>query len=227
MSPAPVRAVVFDLDGTLVDSRRDLAEAVNRARADLGLPPLAVRDVLGMVGEGARNLVRRALGGAPAPDLFARGYDAFLAHYDDVCLDTTRPYPGIDELVARLAERLPLAVLTNKPQGFSRRIVERCGWRDRFRVVIGGDTLATRKPHPEGLAAAARALGVEPTATLMVGDSAIDAATARAAGAPLVLVGWGYVRDADRAELASARWVADAGELGAVVEELSRPSGTR
>ena len=212
------RGIVFDLDGTLVDSRLDLAQAVNLARAELGLSPLAVAEVLGMVGEGARNLVRRALGGAPEPELLERGFAAFLRHYDRVCLDRTRPFPGVDALLERLSARLPLAVLTNKPERFSRRIVEHLGWGRRFERVVGGDTLATRKPDPEGLRAIAARLGAPPAALLLVGDSRIDARTADAAGSGLVLVSWGFASPAERADLAERRWIGAPEELEGALE---------
>jgi len=201
MSPARVRAVVFDLDGTLVDSRRDLAEAINRTRVGLGRPPIEVEAIVGMVGAGARNLVRRALGGAPDPALLDRALELFYGHYDAVCLDRTRPYPGIDELLAALLRDLPLAVLSNKPERFVRRIVDHLGWSDRFAVVAGGDTWPSRKPDPEGLLGVARRLDVEPAEALLVGDSGIDAATAEAAGAGFLFVEWGYATDEERAAL--------------------------
>jgi phosphoglycolate phosphatase len=215
--------VAFDLDGTLVDSRLDLAEAVNRARADLGLPPLAVAQVLGMVGEGARNLVRRALGGDPEPALLERAFESFLAHYDRVCLERTRPFPGVDGLVRRLAGRLPLAVVTNKPERFSRRIVEHLGWGALFAAVIGGDTLPVRKPDPAVLRLAAERLGVAPGELLLVGDSRVDAEAAEGAGARLVLVAWGFARPAERVALADRRWIAAPEELEASLAAVGEP----
>jgi phosphoglycolate phosphatase len=214
---AGVRAVVFDLDGTLVDSRLDLAEAVNRARADLGLPALEVAAVVGMVGEGARNLVRRALGGAPEPELLERAFAAFLRHYERVCLDRTRPFPGVDGLVRRLAARRPLAVLTNKPERFSRRIVDGLGWSDQFVELVGGDSLSSRKPDPAGLRHVAARLALPVENLLLVGDSRIDAETASAAGAGLVLVAWGFAGAAEREALSGRRWVASPEELEALL----------
>jgi phosphoglycolate phosphatase len=216
MSGARIRAIAFDLDGTLVDSRHDLAEAVNRARADLGLPALAVAAVLGMVGEGARNLVRRALGDAPAPELLERAFERFLVHYDAVCLLRTRPFPGIDELLAELAAapgRPRLAVLTNKPERFTRKIVAHLGWSGRFDELVGGDTLPTRKPDPAGLLRLAAHAGATAAETLLVGDSGIDEATAAAAGARFLYVPWGFARAGERGALEAGPAVRDAGEL--------------
>ena len=183
---------MFDLDGTLVDSRLDLAAAVNATRERLGLPPLAVEAVTVMVGEGARMLLRRALPESIASDAFERAMELFLELYFDCCLDATRTYPGIDELVAALAPRYPLAVLTNKPERHSRRILDGLGLTPRFAIVVGGDTLRARKPDPVGLHHLARAWSTTADRLLLVGDSGIDAATAQAAGAALALVTWGF-----------------------------------
>lgn len=215
MRPEAIRAVVFDLDGTLVDSRRDLADAVNRMRAELGLPPLAVAEVAGMVGRGARTLVRSALGGEPDEVRLDRALARFLAHYDEVATDATLPYPGISRMLAEAAQTRPLALLTNKPERPTRRILDHFGWSDHFREVIGGDSLPVRKPDPGGLAEIARRLDVAPAGVLLVGDSRIDAETAAAAGAGFVLVEWGFAPPADHEALAGAWRARD-------VESLSR-----
>jgi len=196
-----VGAVAFDLDGTLIDSRHDLAAAINRMRGELGQPELAVEDVLGMIGEGARNLVRRALGGAPAEDALDRALAIFYRHYDDECTRHTRAFPGIDELLATLAPRLPLALVTNKPERFSRKIVEHLGWGGRFDPLLGGDTLPTRKPDPAGLLAVCARHRVTPSELVLVGDSRIDAAAAVAAGCRFLFAAWGFASDAERLEL--------------------------
>lgn len=210
-----VGAVAFDLDGTLIDSRHDLAAAVNRMRGELALPALAVDDVLGMIGEGARHLVRRALGGAPAADDLDRALAIFYRQYDDECTRRTRPFPGVDALLAELAPRLPLALVTNKPERFSRKIVAHLGWGGLFDPLIGGDSLPTRKPDPAGLLAVATRHGVDPREIVLVGDSRVDATTARAAGARFVWVEWGFAREEERAELAR-------GESARTAEELAR-----
>ncbi len=209
-----LRAVVFDLDGTLVDSRLDLAEAVNRTRAALGLAPLAVDQVLGMVGEGARNLVRRALGGDPEPELLERALARFLVEYEPICTERTRPYPGIDELLPALRARFRFAILTNKPEALSRKIVAACAWEPVVEELIGGDSLPARKPDPSGLLELARRFGCAAQQVVLVGDSAIDAATARAAGSRFIFVAWGFARAEDRAVLLAGPSVRDACELG-------------
>ena len=189
MQPA---GVVFDLDGTLVDSRLDLAAAVNATRVRLALAPLPVGAITEMVGEGARTLVRRALPGAIAGEAFDDALALFLELYYDRCLDATEAYPGIPELLAELSSRLPLAVLTNKPERHSRRILDGLGLAGHFRLLVGGDTLPVRKPDPGGLLHVAAQWSTTPAQLLLVGDSDIDAETARAAGASLALVAWGF-----------------------------------
>lgn len=195
-SLAAPAALVFDLDGTLVDSRQDIASAVDALRGELGLPPLGVERVTAMVGEGARVLVDRALLDAtslsPLPDLdwaVARYLELYAAR----CLATTELYPGIRALLDALPGHLPLAVLTNKPTAPSVRLLEFLGLAERFQVVVAGDSLPQRKPDPAGLRLAADRLGVTPQATWLIGDSLIDVATARAAGASVVAVSWGFV----------------------------------
>jgi phosphoglycolate phosphatase len=188
----PVAGVIFDLDGTLVESRVDLATAVNRTRHDLSMPPLPVERITTMVGDGARMLVRRALGDADHPELLERAFPGFLAHYRQVCLDTTRPYPGIEALLASLARAVPLAVLTNKPDDLTRRILQGLGLHDRFREIVAGDTAVARKPDPGGLLRIAEFLGLPPQDLMLVGDSSIDARTAVRAGCRLALVEWGF-----------------------------------
>ncbi len=188
----PPAALLFDLDGTLIDSRRDLAEAVNRTRQELGLAPLALAEIVGMVGEGARRLVEKALGTDVPPERFEEVFRRYLEHYRAVLLDTTRAYDGMPEALARLAARYPLAVLTNKPEDLSRAVLAGLGLLEHFAEVLGGDSLPSRKPDPAGLLLLAERLGVPPEHTLLIGDSAIDAATARAAGCRFALVTWGF-----------------------------------
>lgn len=198
MKPGPSIAVVFDLDGTLVDSRLDLARAVNQVREEMGLAPLSIEAILGMVGQGARNLVRRALGGSPPENLLDRALALFLERYEPICTDETEPYPGIPELLESEFGRRPLAVLTNKPERPARKILEHFGWLDRFGAVICGDSLPVRKPDPGGLFEIGRRLDLEPARLLMIGDSEIDAATAAAAGAPFLFAGWGFAGSDER-----------------------------
>jgi len=191
---APPLGIVFDLDGTLIDSRRDIAEAVNRMRAERSLPPLSVDEVAGMVGEGARVLVRRALPPRPSDpvqDGLREALASYLAHYAEVCLATTRPYPGVAAMLATLAPSFPLAVLSNKGEALSRHILHGLGLDRYLREVIGGDTLPTRKPNPGGLHLLADRMAIPASRLLLVGDTWIDARTAQAAGCAFALTLWG------------------------------------
>ncbi len=190
-SETPPRGIVFDLDGTLIDSGRDIAAAVNAMRAERSLPPLAVAEVSKMVGEGARMLVRRALPAGTGGEAFKAAVASYLAHYGEVCLDNTRPYPGVAGMLAALALSFPLAVLSNKGEAISRRILKQLGLDRYLREVVGGDTLPTRKPNPGGLYLLADRLGAQASRLLLVGDSWVDADTAQAAGCAFAMALWG------------------------------------
>jgi phosphoglycolate phosphatase len=184
--------VVFDLDGTLVDSRRDLAAAIAATRERFGLPPLPLDEVTSMVGEGARTLVRRALPAEIAGDAFEAAFATYTELYLARCLVETRPYPGVVAMLEVLAPRWRLGVLTNKPERPSRLILDGLGLAPFLDVLVGGDGPAARKPDPAGLQAIARGWGTTPDRLLLVGDSRVDADTATAGGAALALVAWGY-----------------------------------
>lgn len=184
-------ALVFDLDGTLVDSRRDIATALNRLRSELGLPPLSLDQVVTMVGEGAKVLLRRALADwdqEPTKEIL----DRYLSYYGEVCLDTTVLYPGVEEMVAGLSDRYPMAVLSNKGERLSIEILEGLDLAWRFTQILGGDSLPTRKPNPAGLNVLADRFNVPVERLLLVGDSRIDCETARNAGCAFALVEWGF-----------------------------------
>jgi phosphoglycolate phosphatase len=184
--------IVFDLDGTLVDSSVDLANAVNALLIELGAAPLAEAAIVGMVGEGAGVLVRRALTAAALDPDTPGALDRFLAHYDLHLLDHTRPYPGMVETLAWFNGRLPMAVLTNKPAQPTELMLRGLSLRVYFRTVIGGDTPLGRKPHPAALLQLAADSGVGPGRVLMIGDSPIDLATARNAGTQICLARYGF-----------------------------------
>jgi phosphoglycolate phosphatase len=188
-----INFVVFDLDGTLVDSRQDLAESANALLAACGCPTQSETAIGRMVGDGAATLVARAFaaGGCPAPgDALAR----FLAIYEARLLLCTRPYPEIENVLAALEPRLPIAVLTNKPLAATRRILDGLNLARFFPadLVFGGDGPHPRKPDPTGLRALCDRVGVAAAATLMVGDSVIDWRTARAAGTRVCLASYGF-----------------------------------
>lgn len=215
-------ALVFDLDGTLIDSRRDIAAGVNRTRAGYGLPPLTLDQVVGMVGEGARVLLERALPELP-PEEIDRALPVYLAHYRDVSLDTTLPYEGIEEMLERLGAVYPLALLSNKSESLSRHVLDHLGLAGRFRTILGGDSFPTRKPDPEGLRHAAGLLGAAPESTMLIGDSRVDAETARNAGSLFGLVEWGFPRTPGSEHLEADLRAATPRELGEALLALISP----
>jgi phosphoglycolate phosphatase len=185
--------LVFDLDGTMIDSKLDLALSVNAARADLNLPPLGDNIVFSYVGNGAPVLIRKAIGEQYGEAQLQRSLEFFLNYYRQHMLDNTRLYPGAAEALQRLqAAGVRMAVLTNKPVRFSRELLRGLGVLDRFQLVYGGNSFETKKPHPEGLSQAMAELGVPPEQTMVVGDSAVDVRTARNAGAWACGVTYGF-----------------------------------
>jgi phosphoglycolate phosphatase len=191
--------VAIDLDGTLIDSRADLAAATNHVLASFGLATLAPDAIFALVGEGARRLVGRALGPAHA-DLVDEGVARFLTYYGAHLLDSTRLYPGVAEALEALATTgATLSVLSNKPAGLSRTILAGLGVEGMFRAVVGGDSLPSRKPDPAGLDYLRGLTGTPRERTIVVGDSPVDLATAAAGGTDFCGVGWGLVPAALRA----------------------------
>lgn len=187
------RLLVFDLDGTLVDSRRDLAESANALLAEHGCAALPEDAIGRMVGDGAATLVARvfqAAGRVPSPDALTR----FLAIYGSRLLKFTRAYPGIHEALAALGARAQLAVLTNKPRHATCEILDALDLARHFSPgqVLGGDGPFPRKPDPSGLLHLIRGAAATPGDTTMVGDSVIDWRTARAAGTHVCLVRYGF-----------------------------------
>ena len=189
-----IDAIVFDLDGTLVDTLADIAAAMNRSLEALGLPPHAPERYRELIGEGVSKLVRAA---APdAPDASARWpalEAAFRARYGEALVVESRPYPGVPELLDALAARgVPVAILSNKPDPMTRRVVAEVLPRWRFGAVLGQRPDHPRKPDPAGALEVASALGVPPGRCAMVGDTAIDMQTAAAAGMRPIGVAWGF-----------------------------------
>jgi phosphoglycolate phosphatase len=184
--------IVFDLDGTLVDSHRDIANAANALVEELGGQRLPDEAIVAMVGEGAALLVRRALAAAGIEPATPGALDRFLVLYDARLLEHTRPYAGTLEVLTGLRKRVPMAVLTNKPQRPTERILDELQLRNYFGGVIGGDTPLGRKPDPAGLLHLAQTAGVPANRTLMIGDSPVDLQTARNAGTRICLVRYGF-----------------------------------
>ena len=213
--------VAFDLDGTLIDSRADLAAAVNHVLRRLGLAELAPATLYRYVGDGARVLIERALG-PDHQDRLEAGAEAFMAYYAAHLLDATRPYPGVEEALAALAARgVACSVLTNKPEAMSRAILEGLGLAARFVAVLGGDSLPVRKPDPAGLEQLRALTGTVRERMLLVGDSGIDVRTARAGGVAFCGVAWGLAPET-LAEARPERIVTHPRELVAVVDGTRR-----
>jgi phosphoglycolate phosphatase len=183
------RFVLWDLDGTLIDSGDDIVSAANALRAELGLVPLPSGLVRSFIGEGAARLVEQVVGHDTSVSAHPDALPRFLRLYEQNLVVRTRPYPGIDRLVRSLEGRQ--AIATNKPSHFSRRIVEGLGWSSLFRANIGADDVERRKPAPDAVFRALELSGVRREEAVFVGDTPIDIATAKAAGIDFICVSWG------------------------------------
>lgn len=201
----PLRAVLFDLDGTLLDTAPDLCNAINRVVVGLGEPPVPLARLRQVVSKGGRAMLAVAL-----PRLSEGERDAllpgFLAHYGEALAVDSVPFDGVADLLGAIEARgLRWGIVTNKPEGLARGVVAAYGWRERCAVLVGGDTLPQRKPHPEPLLHACRALGVLPEEVIYVGDDLRDIEAARAARIVSVAALWGYREPGDD----PAQWGAD------------------
>ena len=185
--------VIFDLDGTLVDSKRDLVNAVNATRVHMGMRPLTDETVASYVGSGAPVLIRRALGESASEADVQAALEFFIAYYREHALDHTRLYAGVEPALDRLhAAGVGLAVLTNKPVNISRDIVNRLGITALFRQVYGGNSFDFKKPNPIGIERLIEESGAARERTMMVGDSAVDILTARNARVKSCGVTYGF-----------------------------------
>lgn len=211
--------VLFDLDGTLLDSAPDMLATVNRMLASRDRPPLALAEIRPVVSRGAR-----AMAGVAFPELDAEGVAAlvpeFLAVYAEELGRHSVLFDGVEPMLAALeAAGTPWGIVTNKPEYLAAQILPQLGWQDRCAVLIGGDTLAERKPHPLPLLHAADVIRVAPAACVYVGDDVRDIAAARAAGMPSVVALWGYRPDDDD----PATWQGDV--MRDTVQALVDPAG--
>ncbi len=192
-----IDVVVFDLDGTLIDSAPDLHVAANRLLVEEGQPPLDLAAIESMVGEGVARLVERIFAAVDitlAPTAVDRYSERFRALYLEGPCRYTQPMPGAVACVEQLAGTYPLAICTNKPVAHTSIILEALGWSSRFAVVVGGDSLAVRKPDPAPLCASIERAGGRVERSVFVGDSGTDVATARAAKVTVLVVEGGYSR---------------------------------
>jgi phosphoglycolate phosphatase len=209
----PIRAVLFDLDGTLAETAGEIALALARAFASLGVPPLPEAEVRPLIGRGIASLVERALERVGAAADAAVAIERFEAAYAETVGTTASLYPGVAHSLERLAGAgLPLGVVTNKARAFSVRLLERLDVAHRFTAVVCGDDGWPKKPAADMMLAACARLGSEPAATLLVGDSANDVLAARAAGCPVWCVPYGYNEGRPAATLGADRLVAGIAE---------------
>ena len=202
-----LRAVLFDLDGTLADTAPDMARTVNAMRAARSLPPVPLEAVRPFVSQGARGMIGAAFGVKPDHGEFAAMREEFLAIYaENLCVDT-RLFPEMDELLDLLDDRgLAWGVVTNKFERLARSVIDGLGIGARSAVLVGGDTCERAKPFPDPLLHAASILSLAPSTVLYVGDDERDVQAARAAGMPVLAAGYGYLGDGP----APSRWGADA-----------------
>lgn len=221
MAPRPT--IAFDLDGTLVDTAPDLLECLNLVLGEAGLPPIPAPDARGAIGGGARVMIELGLAyhgtRRDAPDL-ERMLARFLEHYEDHLADRSRPFPGVVEaLDALAASGATLVVVTNKFERYSVKLLRALGLADRFAVIAGPDTFGVRKPDAGHLLRAVARAGGDFATAVMVGDSRVDVATARAAKVPVVAVTFGY-RDVEAAALGADRLIDRFDELPGAVAGL-------
>jgi phosphoglycolate phosphatase len=189
----PVHALIFDLDGTLIDSKRDLIHSVNAMLGEMGRARLDEETISGYIGHGAPVLVSRALGGNAKEEELRRALQFFLGYYEEHKMDTTCAYPGIPDALAELSrKKVPMAVLTNKPVKISVRILDSLGLASHFRVIYGGNSFETKKPDPFGANKILNEFGAQPRETMLVGDSEVDVQTARNAGTIAAAVNYGF-----------------------------------
>ena len=219
------KAVLLDLDGTLMDTIPDLAQSANAMRVEMGMTPLREDVIATFVGKGLDNLVRRTLGGSldpadPEPALYARARESFTRHYHLVNGDKAIVFDGvIDGLRALRDQNLKLAVVTNKPTEFTLPLLERTGIAGMFEAVVCGDTCERKKPDPMPMRHACSLLGVAADQAVAIGDSINDALAARAAGCSVLAVPYGYNEGRDVRELDVDGIVDTLGEAAAWIEQ--------
>ena len=187
----PVRALIFDLDGTLIDSKLDLIHSVNAMLGEMQRPELAAETISGYIGHGAPQLIVRALGSAATEEELKHALQFFLGYYEEHKMDHTCAYPGVAETLAQLSH-LPMAVLTNKPARISVRILNSLGLTKYFRAIYGGNSFESKKPDPFGANKILLEFGITSREALLVGDSEVDVQTARNAGMQAAAVNYGF-----------------------------------
>ncbi len=222
MTESPARAVLFDLDGTLLDTAPDMAGALNQLLHEEGRPPLAFAHIRPHVSHGSTAMVR--LGFADATDArFAALRQRYLEVYGKCLAQETRLFDGLDAALNKLeAAGVPWGIVTNKPGWLTRPLLEQLALYQRARVVVSGDTLPERKPHPAPLLHAAEGLGIAPTECIYIGDAERDALAARAAGMKMFVALFGYIPADERPEKwPAAGWLRNTQEMIMLLERLS------
>lgn len=185
----PVDLIIFDLDGTLIDSKKDIATAVNLTLADMDVLPLKEHVIYGYVGEGVRQLIKRSVG-ADNRSRCDEALEIFRRHYLDHLLDTTRFHPGIDDVLAHFSNK-PKAIVTNKPTDYTMAILKGLDVVDQFEMVIGSEGTQELKPHPAMILKALEGFKVDRSKAVMIGDSVLDIQAAQAAGIKSCAVAYG------------------------------------
>ena len=235
MTAPQIKAVVFDLDGTLIDSVPDIASALNIALQAHGFTRLSDEAVTGMVGRGARMLVERAVAAnataAPEPAVIAAVHEDFLAAYARNPAAMAKLFPGASQAITLLRERgLALGICTNKPHPITMAVMDHLGLQDAFQCILGATAEIKLKPAPDMLLAVLERLNAEPKTAVMVGDSETDANAARAAGTRLILMDHGYSGGnlrARQAELGADVILSRFDQLPAAIEQLTAPATPR
>lgn len=225
--PLKVQAVICDLDGTLIHTGPDLAQAVNLMLRELGRAPYTEDKVYEWIGNGVARLVKRALTGSkdgePDAAVFDPALDVFRRHYMTVVSDRSRPYPGVIESLPKLQRRgYRLACVTNKAQAFTGRLLRDLAMDQFFEITISGDSLPEKKPSPLPLRHICQQFGIEPARAVLVGDSINDIRAADAAGMPVICVSYGYNQGLDLTKSSPAAMIDSFEQLDALLEYVKQ-----
>ena len=210
--PKLVQGLIFDLDGTLIDSRADIVDAVNHSLQALHLGLLDAQQISQYVGDGVRNLISRSLAHFDRQDLLAEGIACFKKVYGEHLLDNTRLYPGVAEILESFKAK-PMAVITNKPEDFSLHILEGLKIRSYFNCILGGDSLAAKKPDPGPLLRVLARWGLDPSQVVVVGDSSNDIEAGKKAGTWTCAVTYGFKTHEELQALAPDWLIANISEI--------------
>lgn len=186
-----IKLFLFDLDGTLIDSKRDIANSVNYTMKALGLSELPHEDIYEFVGNGVTPLIQKSVEEAGGPEAFPKALEIFKAHYQEHLLDTTKPFSGVSEVLDHF-RNISKVVITNKSQGYSEKILEGLGLRSSFDAIYGGDTPFPKKPEPAIVSHLLKSFQTLPSETVIIGDSRIDMETGRNAKILTCAVTYGF-----------------------------------